>query len=134
MYTVSAEEHFDSAHFLKGYDGKCSNLHGHRWKVVVEVSGEELQDGMLMDFTDLKAELKKLADHYDHCLIIEKGSLKEKTMEALREENFRIVELDCRPTAENLAREFFTHFRKINCPVTACRVYETPTNVAEYRE
>ena len=44
MYTIKTEASFDSAHFLKGYQGKCSNLHGHRWRVVVEVQSEELKE------------------------------------------------------------------------------------------
>ena len=38
MYYLTVENSFDSAHFLHGYDGKCSNLHGHRWRVVVDVA------------------------------------------------------------------------------------------------
>ena len=46
MYYLTVENSFDSAHFLHGYEGKCSNLHGHRWTVEVEVGGEKLmQDG-----------------------------------------------------------------------------------------
>ena len=37
MYILKTEASFDSAHFLAGYDGKCSNLHGHRWKIILEV-------------------------------------------------------------------------------------------------
>ena len=43
MYILKTEYDFDSAHFLKGYDGKCSNIHGHRWKVVVNVGSETLE-------------------------------------------------------------------------------------------
>ena len=42
MYFIQAEDHFDAAHFLAGYEGKCRNLHGHRWRVVAEVCAEEL--------------------------------------------------------------------------------------------
>ena len=38
MYTLKTEHSFDAAHFLYGYEGKCSNIHGHRWRVVLEVS------------------------------------------------------------------------------------------------
>ena len=37
MYILKTEASFDSAHFLSGYDGKCSNLHGHRWRIFLEV-------------------------------------------------------------------------------------------------
>ena len=44
MYYLKTESSFDSAHFLKGYDGKCRNLHGHRWRVVVEIAADQLKD------------------------------------------------------------------------------------------
>lgn len=46
MYELIAEGHFDSAHFLHGYDGKCENLHGHRWRVVATFGADSLvEDG-----------------------------------------------------------------------------------------
>ena len=112
MYTLKTEHSFDAAHFLYGYEGKCSNIHGHRWRVVLEVSGEKLTDegqmrGMLIDFGDLKKDLKEEVDYLDHCLIIEKGSLKETTLAALESENFRILQFEFRPTAENMAKYFY---------------------------
>ena len=82
MYILKTESSFDSAHFLSGYEGKCSNLHGHRWRIVLEVMTETLStdkqhNGMYVDFGDLKRDLKAKADELDHCMIIEKGSLKE---------------------------------------------------------
>ena len=67
MYYLTVENSFDSAHFLHGYDGKCSNLHGHRWRVVVDVACEELiaegqQRGMCVDFGDLKKDVKEITD------------------------------------------------------------------------
>ena len=67
MYYIRSESSFDSAHFLKGYAGKCSNLHGHRWRVVVELQAEELigegqMRGMVLDFGDLKKFLGGMCD------------------------------------------------------------------------
>ena len=78
MYYLKTENSFDSAHFLKGYAGKCRNLHGHRWRVVVEIAADQLKDegqtrGMLVDFSDLKNALKDICDDFDHSLIYEKG-------------------------------------------------------------
>ncbi len=139
MYRLKTAAYFDSAHFLYGYEGKCRNIHGHRWKTEAVFEGKELQkDGvqreMLMDFGDLKRELKALADSYDHSLIYEKGSLKVKTLEALTEENFRLIEISCRPTAENLARIFFEALKEKGLPVRKVTIYETPENCAEYEE
>lgn len=137
MYRLETNASFDSAHFLKGYQGKCSNIHGHRWKVEVAVAGERLSEeeqtrGMLVDFGNLKADLKALTDYYDHCLIIERNSLKDKTMEALVEEGFRVIQLDFRPTAENLSRMFYNEMEKKGYDVYEVRVYETPNNMAIY--
>ena len=139
MYYLKASASFDSAHFLAGYQGKCANLHGHHWVVEAEIGGTELQQsgterGMLIDFGDIKKELRELADSFDHGLIYEEGSLKQTTKDALLDEGFRLIPIDCRPTAENLARIFFEELKQKQLPVTAVKVYETPDNCAVYKE
>ena len=50
MYILETEQSFDSAHFLSGYEGKCSNLHGHRWRVVARIAMDELnKEGQTID-------------------------------------------------------------------------------------
>lgn len=137
MYTLQTSASFDSAHFLKGYEGKCSNIHGHRWLVEVTVASEEIEKegqirGMIVDFKTLKEDLKNLADMFDHSLVIEEGSLRKKTQEALLEEEFRIVELPFRPTAENLAKYFYDRIEESGYQVVLVKVYETPNNCAGY--
>jgi 6-pyruvoyltetrahydropterin/6-carboxytetrahydropterin synthase len=137
MYILKTEHSFDAAHFLFGYEGKCSNIHGHRWRVVLEVQSEDLQadgqnKGMYVDFGDLKRDLREKVDYFDHSLIIEKGSLKPATLEALKSENFRIIELDFRPTAENFAKYFFDEMENLGLNVKEVTVYETPNNAAAY--
>lgn len=139
MYYLETEAAFDSAHFLAGYDGKCSNIHGHRWRVVLTIRGEELEEdgpkrGMLADFGDVKNALKEETDYLDHSLIVERGSLRRKTMEALLEEGFRVLEFDFRPTAEEFARYFYERMKNRGFAADAVRVYETPANQAAYRE
>lgn len=139
MYYLRSEQSFDAAHFLAGYDGKCRNLHGHRWRVVAEIKGDRLSEdtqhrGMLIDFGELKQVLKELCDRMDHSLIYEAGSLRETTVSAMREENFRMVELPFRPTAEHFARYFFDQLKEKNLAVHRIEVYETPGNCAIYEE
>lgn len=139
MYSLISEHSFDAAHFLKGYEGKCSNIHGHRWRVVVEIQGDELKKdshtrGMLIDFDELKETIKKEVDYFDHCLIIEKNSLKENTYNALKDEGFRIVELDFRSTAENFSKYFYDRISEKGYQVKCVFVYETPNNCAVYGE
>lgn len=139
MYILTTEQNFDAAHFLAGYQGKCGNIHGHRWRVILQVQSETLREdeqqrGMCIDFSELKSDLKEQVDYFDHSLIIEKGSLKEKTMEALHEEEFVMREVDFRPTAENFARYFYKEFEKKGYDVAMVQVYETPNNCASYTE
>ncbi len=137
MFTIRTEQSFDSAHFLAGYDGKCSNLHGHRWRIVAEVCAKELQEskqlrGMVADFGNLKQDLKELTDAFDHTLIYETGSLRDKTLLALREEGFQMVEVPFRPTAENFARYFYEQMCCRGYCMKQAEVYETPNNCAVY--
>jgi len=67
MYVLTIEDHFASAHQLRGYKGKCENIHGHNWKVVMSVKGDKLNEiGLLIDFHDLKVILKKICNDLDH--------------------------------------------------------------------
>lgn len=139
MYTLITEASFDSAHFLANYIGKCRNIHGHRWTIKIEVASEKLHNeghlnGMIIDFGDLKKELKDLADYFDHSLIIEKGSMRKETLQALKDDDFRIVEIDFRPTAENFSKFVFDHFTTKGFFVKSATVYETPNNCATYSE
>lgn len=137
MFTLVSENSFDAAHFLHGYNGKCSNIHGHRWRVVVEIFSDKLSDdkqtrGMVVDFDRLKEDIKQEVDYFDHSLIIEAGTLKGKTYEALKEEGIRLVELDFRTTAENFSKYFYDRFEKKGYNVKQVSVYETPNNCATY--
>jgi 6-pyruvoyltetrahydropterin/6-carboxytetrahydropterin synthase len=70
MYQVSVEQHFDAAHFLRGYRGRCEALHGHRFRVVARVSAAGVDDiGLAYDFTELKSHLRDILSRFDHtCL------------------------------------------------------------------
>lgn len=137
MYYLKTSAAFDSAHFLSGYAGKCANLHGHRWKVEVSVAQEALQEqgqcrGMILDFGDVKKAVRRIADFFDHATIYEEGTLKAATIAAFQEENFRLLAVPFRPTAENFARHIYELLQKENLPVHGVAVYETPENCAVY--
>jgi 6-pyruvoyltetrahydropterin/6-carboxytetrahydropterin synthase len=139
MYMIETEISFDSAHFLSGYQGKCGNIHGHRWTVKVAVKGEQLDEeatqtrGMLMDFSDLKAALRDMGDKLDHVFIIEQGTLAADTFACLQRDGFKLVEVPFRPTAENFARWFYEELEQKGFSLDAVTVYETPNNCAVYR-
>ena len=137
MYYLTAEASFDAAHFLYGYEGKCHNLHGHRWRVLLKISSlglqkEGQQRGMIVDFGDVKRALKEETDFFDHTFIYEKETLKPATIEALKGEDFLMREVDFRPTAENFSKYFYDQFAKRGFAVAEVTVYETPNNCATY--
>jgi len=87
---ISKKFSFDAAHFLPYYDGKCRNVHGHRWYIEVACSGKvDDNSGMVVDFTVLKQFCNDIKLRYDH------GSLNDHF------EN---------PTAENIGRDILSDF------------------------
>lgn len=138
MYELKTEAAFDSAHFLTDYYGKCENLHGHRWRVVVYLGAEELQSegsmrDMVLDFGEFKRAVRGLADELDHTFLVEEGSLASDTLACLAREGFSLTMLPFRTTAENLARYFCERLRDEGLAVCRVELYETPNNCAVYR-
>ena len=138
MYGLKTEASFDSAHFLTDYYGKCENLHGHRWRVVVYLEQESLQtDGtmkdMVLDFGVFKRAVREVADSIDHTFLVEEGSLAPATIAALEGEGFTLTVFPFRTTAENLAHWFCDQLLARDLPVSQVDCYETPNNCAIYR-
>lgn len=72
MFEISVRKHFDAAHYLREYNGKCEELHGHRFEVVVSLKSDKLNEiGLAYDFTELKRLLGEILDKYDHTCINE---------------------------------------------------------------
>lgn len=139
MYTLQTESSFDSAHFLANYNGKCRNIHGHRWKVIAEIHSEFLftdgqHRGMIADFSDFKKDLREQTEKLDHTLIIEENTIRKELFFALMEEGFSVKIMKFRPTAENMARYFYEAMKSLGYHMKAVTVYETPENCASYME
>ena len=121
-FEVMIERHFSSAHQLRGYKGKCENLHGHNYKIEIYVRGEELNNiGLLVDFGDIKAAADEIVNYMDHRNLNELPPFDE----------------ELNPSAENLARyilEFVgSRIDDERVKVYKVRCYETPTSVATYQ-
>lgn len=118
MYEVMVEEHFSAAHYLRGYNGKCSQLHGHNWKVQVFLTGNTLNDmGMIIDFQELKKLLNIILDRLDHfCL------------------NDLDIFAKVNPTSENIAYFIFHELTKKSLPGKISRVvvWESKSVCAAY--
>ena len=135
MYELKTETAFDSAHFLTDYYGKCENLHGHRWRVVVYLRQEKLQTegtmkDMVLDFTAFKRIVRAQAEAMDHMFLVEEGSLAPTTVAALEGEGFSLLMLPFRTTSENLARYFAEKLIEQGLDISRVEMYETPNNCA----
>ena len=141
MFTLKSEIQFDMAHYLSGYVGKCKNIHGHRYRLVVKVSSQTLHEsgqlrGMVDDFSEVKAVLNEVHDLFDHKLVIEENEEGKRVVEKLNESGkvFEILFVPYRPTAEEMSRHIFNEIKKRGVRVTEVELFETPTNSCIYTE
>jgi 6-pyruvoyltetrahydropterin/6-carboxytetrahydropterin synthase len=122
MFQVSVEETFSSGHALRGYKGKCENVHGHNYRVQVTLAGPQLDSiGLLVDFTELKRVVRGIIAEIDHQFL--------NDLEPFKTLN---------PSAENLAKYFYDETsRQLTLPagagITEVTVWETDTASAQYR-
>ena len=121
MYTVSVQAHYDAAHFLRNFKGKCERLHGHRYTVEVALQSEEVDEsGIAFDFTELKERLRELAGRLDHQNLNEIPPFTE-----------------IETSTENQARYFYDELKRLLPEAMArgllyARVWETPNQWAQY--
>lgn len=134
MLTVSKQCLFDAAHVLTNHAGQCKNLHGHTYRVVVEVAAATDGDDMVIDFKDLKQVIRETILHrFDHAFIYDQSSESECEIAAvIAKHGMRSVGLPFRSTAENLARHFFEMLSAL-VNVVSVKVFETPESCAEFR-
>ena len=120
MYQVSIEQHFDAAHFLRGYGGKCEALHGHRFRVVVRVKAAEVDDiGLAYDFVELKRQLGDILSRFDHTCLNDVSPFDQ-----------------INPSSENIASTIYSELQPklAGAPVSlACvEVWESPQSGVAY--
>lgn len=121
-YTLKIVTDFASAHSLRDYPGECRNLHGHNWKVEVEVTAHELDNlGMGLDFKVIKQAARKATDELDHRYLNEVAPFDRLN-----------------PTAENLAAHLFRRIgEELNdarVKVSAITLWETERACVRYTE
>ena len=141
MFKVKSQIEFDMAHYLSGYNGKCSNLHGHRYKLIVSIKSETLHPegqlrGMVDDFGNIKEKLKEIEDLFDHKLVIERNEEGLLLAEKLKElpNSFDVLVVPYRPTAEEMSRDIFHKLKAMGLDVCEVELFETPTNSCTYTE
>lgn len=123
MFDLSITADFEAAHYIPHYPGKCSRLHGHNWRIEVGVCGDTLNKlGMLIDFHDLRAEVKKVSEKLDHYYLNEI-------------EPFSAIS----PTAENIAKYIYDELNSLPqitdyCKVRFVKVWESPNSAVSYSQ
>ncbi|HKC62411.1 MAG TPA: 6-carboxytetrahydropterin synthase QueD [Pyrinomonadaceae bacterium] len=122
QFEVMIERNFSSAHQLRGYRGKCENLHGHNYKIEIYARGRELNNiGLLVDFVELKDAADEIVQYLDHRNINELPPF----------------DVELNPSAENLARFILervaSRIRDERVQIYKVRCFETPTSVATYQ-
>ena len=124
MFEVSVEATFAAAHSLRHYRGKCENVHGHNWRVMVTYHGDSVDKaGMLVDFVEVKKSMNKVIDYLDHQFINDLKPFDELS-----------------PSAENIAKFFFDQMTgdlagtpaEVPCRIAKVKVWETDDASATY--
>ncbi len=122
MFVLKIVTDFASAHSLRNYPGDCARLHGHNWQVEVSVCSEILdQNGLAIDFREIKKQTKMVVKRLDHQYLNE-----IKPFDVLN------------PTAENIAKYFFDEIALIISTelikVKEVTIWETPRSAVTYSE
>jgi 6-pyruvoyltetrahydropterin/6-carboxytetrahydropterin synthase len=151
----------DMGHRVPNHKSKCSNIHGHRYKIEVGVDDKVINtpgdssEGMVIDFGDLKkVMMEEIDSKFDHGFIC----YKEDKQIAWAFSQFRdgydcsgrvdeekgpfnqmkIIFVPFIPTAENLAKHWYelmkTELEKVDIKIKHVKVWETPTSTATYEE
>jgi 6-pyruvoyltetrahydropterin/6-carboxytetrahydropterin synthase len=119
-YQVTVRQHFDAAHYLRGYQGKCENVHGHRFEVVVTLEAEKLNElGLAYDFVELKRHLEDLLAKWDHTCLNEVPPFNRLN-----------------PSSENIAATLYAELQRRleGAPATlaSVQVWESPSSGVTY--
>lgn len=132
MYELKLKYTFDAAHRLEFHTGKCFNLHGHQWLVIVTINSKELKgNDMLIDFGDIK----DLLSYLDHKTILKKCKENDELIAVLESMNCQCVLLDDSPTAENIAKVITEKIMKtFALKDVKTIVYESPNSSIKYYE
>lgn len=139
---ITKEFRFEMAHTLAGYDGACSEIHGHSYRLFVTVAGTPASDpddpkyGMVMDFSILKKIVSNaVLDRYDHSLMIRRTESNGDLIAMLQREFGKIHAVDYQPTCENLVIRIAHDIAPLlpeGIKLHSMRLHETATSFAEW--
>ena len=129
---IAKEFRWEMGHRLLEHKGKCYNLHGHSYRLMVEFSGDVSKNGMLIDYFDVKKIVGPIVDELDHCIVVNKNDT--ELLNALKNLRSNYVLLDYESTAENLCTYFLTKISETllpdNIEQIMVKVFETENTYA----
>ncbi|MGA1874326.1 MAG: 6-carboxytetrahydropterin synthase QueD [bacterium] len=122
MYKLMVSAGFAAAHQLRGYGGKCEDLHGHNWQVQLYVRADDLNEiGLAVDFKEMKGCLRTILQSLDHRYLNDLSPFQT-----------------CNPSSENIARYIYgqasERFKGSKVRVDSVRVWESENAYAEFSE
>lgn len=130
---IAKEFNWEMGHRLPEHFGKCKNIHGHSYKMMVELEGDLNDNGMVMDYYDLKKIINPIIENLDHAFMVYKDD--EPVVNFLNSINSKKVEVNFQSTVENITKYFIEEIIKSELPSNIqklkVRVCETPDDYAE---
>jgi 6-pyruvoyltetrahydropterin/6-carboxytetrahydropterin synthase len=120
MYEISVEQEFEAAHYLRGYRGKCENMHGHHFRVIARLRAKKLDGiGIAYDFTILRDQLGQILARFDHTCLNEVAPFDK-----------------INPTSENIASTVFGELKAVlkgtEVSLSSVQVWESPRSCVTY--
>ncbi len=133
MMKIAKDFHWEMGHRLPEHFGKCKNIHGHSYKMIVEIEGDVQQSGMIMDYYDLKKIVNPVVDELDHAFMVFDGDT--EIIEFLKKAGSKKVIVDFQSTVENICRYFLNKLKSVEFPSNVhklkVKIYETHDDYAE---
>jgi 6-pyruvoyltetrahydropterin/6-carboxytetrahydropterin synthase len=130
---IAKEFRWEMGHRLSFHNGKCVDLHGHSYKLLVEFEGLLDNNGMLMDYYDVKKVIAPIIEKLDHAFLVYEKDV--EVIDALTRLKSNFVVVPYQPTAENLCRYFLDEIKSAGLPDNIreikVQVFETETTYAE---
>jgi 6-pyruvoyltetrahydropterin/6-carboxytetrahydropterin synthase len=131
---LAKEFRWEMGHRLPEHAGSCRNVHGHSYKLVVEVEGGVREDGMIIDLQDIARAVKPLLEKLDHAFLCEEADV--EMLAFLQQHSMKVYIIPYPSTVENICRLIANELEPFmfgyeNVDQFSVRVYETPNSMAE---
>lgn len=130
---IAKEFKWEMGHRLPFHKGKCKNLHGHTYKIMVEFEGNLDENGMVMDYYDVKDVVGPIIDELDHSFMVKKDDT--EIIDFLKKINSKHTIVDFQTTAENICKYFLKRISETGLPKNIkgikAKVFETENTYAE---